>query len=451
MTTETEHTQRADKPDSLERLRDRTDELELIISSLTIFALLSLPGWLFDYYSLIYTHLSVGLVVAGTLGVSLASGVCYALAACFIVHLMTRAFWVGLIGLRTVFPSGINWDRTPGIGPLTKAHYRQNLLNMDVVTERADRVASSLFAVISLLTLGMLWLGALMLVTIVLSSVIGAQFGATNAGLGIGSLVLLAVFAGVPALQWLLDSVLARRIPGLQGNRAFAGLIRVLMRINGIVYPQRLVLPVQLTLQSNTRPVMFYIALSLSIIAIVLLGNLRFSAWQLFTLSGQFTYMQIENDTDGFRSTYYEDMRTPKDRLRAWPLLDSYTQKGSFVSLFIPYQPLRDNLILDDLCADADGDTPPTDCLRQLWSVSINDVQVAMTGFDTAERRDLHMRGLVGLVPLSGLQPGMHRINVLWNPHAEDDAVLDDRYAQAKRTYSIPIAFTPDFERALPD
>ena len=45
-------------PDALERLRDRTDELELIISSLTTFALFSLPGWLFDAYSQIYTQLS---------------------------------------------------------------------------------------------------------------------------------------------------------------------------------------------------------------------------------------------------------------------------------------------------------------------------------------------------------------------------------------------------------
>ena len=74
-----------------------------------------------------------------------------------------------------------------------------------------------------------------------------------------------------------------------------------------------------------------------------------------------------------------------------------------------------------------------------------------MASFDAAERMDLNMRGLVGLVPLGGLQPGMHRINVMWNPNAEDDAVLDDRYTQAQRTYSIPIAFTPDFERALPE
>jgi len=43
-------------------LRDRTDELELIISSLTTFALFTLPGWLFERYADVYTQLSVTFV-----------------------------------------------------------------------------------------------------------------------------------------------------------------------------------------------------------------------------------------------------------------------------------------------------------------------------------------------------------------------------------------------------
>ncbi len=96
--------------EAMERLRDRTDELELIISSLTIFALFSLPGWLFDRIADNFTHLSTSLAIATTLGTTLLAGTCYGLAACFVVHLMARAYWVGLIGLRTVFPDGINWN-----------------------------------------------------------------------------------------------------------------------------------------------------------------------------------------------------------------------------------------------------------------------------------------------------------------------------------------------------
>jgi hypothetical protein len=61
----------------MERLRDRTDELELIISSLTIFALFSMPGWLLDKIADTYTHLSTSLAIAGILTGTLLAGVMY--------------------------------------------------------------------------------------------------------------------------------------------------------------------------------------------------------------------------------------------------------------------------------------------------------------------------------------------------------------------------------------
>lgn len=436
--------------DTMERLRDRTDELELIISSLTIFALFSMPGWLFDKLANVYTHLSTSLAIAGIVAVTLLAGVSYVLAACFVVHLMARAYWVGLIGLRTVFPAGINWSKTPGLGPLSRRYYQDTLPDLDTVIQKTDRLASSLFAVISMLTLGVLWFGVILIVILVISATIGARFGLTNTGIGIGSAVILIVFLGVPLLLYLLDAQLASRVPRLHDSRSFAGLVRLLRRIAGLAYPQRLVLPVQLTLQSNTRPIVFVVALAISIVIIVAVGNTRAAAWQSFTLSGEFTYLDAAQVQAGFRSTYYEDMSSPMDRMRGWPRVDSFEQNGSFVRLFLPYQPLRDNLVLDQLCGSAEEAPDPVACLRQLWSVSIEGTPVSMASFEPAQRADLAMRGLIGLVPLAGLEPGLRRIEVVWNPNAgEEAALLDDRYAQASNQYVIPIAFAPEFEMPL--
>ncbi|MFT4845888.1 MAG: hypothetical protein ACI97H_001461 [Marinobacter psychrophilus] len=435
---------------ALQRLRDRTDELELIISSLTIFALFTLPGWLFDSFSNIYTHLSDGLVVAGTISITLIAGVSYVLATCFVMHLMARAYWVGLIGLRTAFPEGINWGKTPGIGPVTKKRYKEVLLDLDTVIQRTDRLASSLFAVISLITLSALWVGIIMLITLVIAVQIGARFGLTNAAIGIATAFLLAVLAGLPLLLWLMDAQLAARFPGLQKSRVFVGFVRLLGRLAGFVYPQRLILPVQLTLQSNIRPVFFYLALVIGVASIVVVGNVQFLAWGSFSLSGEFTYLDTTTSSTGFRSTYYEDMISPKDRLRAWPRIDSFSQKGSFVTLFLPYQPLRDNMMLDVQCPDAEDSEDRLNCLRNLWSVSIGDKLVSMSTFKTAERMDIQMRGLIGIVPLTGLSPGIHDISVVWNPSASsEDELVDDRYTESSSTYAIPIAFAPDYELPL--
>jgi MFS family permease len=243
--------------EAMDRLRDRTDELELIISSLTIFALFSVPSWLFDKIADIYTHLSTSLAIASTAGITLLAGTSFGLAACFVVHLMARAYWVGLIGLRTVFPDGINWSKTPSLGPLSRQYFRDTLPDIDTVIQNTDRLASSLFAVISMLTLSVLWFGTILTVILVVSGAVGARFGLTNTGMGIGTAVLLMVFFGIPIIVYLLDRQLASRVPRLRDSRIFASLIRFLSRIAGFAYPQRLVRPVQLTLQSNTRPVAF--------------------------------------------------------------------------------------------------------------------------------------------------------------------------------------------------
>jgi hypothetical protein len=434
----------------MDRLRDRTDELELIISSLTIFALFSIPGWLFDKISDIYTHLSTSMAIASTVGITLLAGASYGLAACFIVHLMARAYWVGLIGLRTVFPDGINWARTPGLGPLSRKYYRDTLPDLDTVIQNTDRLASSLFAVISMLTLSVIWFGAILVVILVVSGAVGARFGLTNTGIFIGMAVLLVLFIGVPIIVYLLDRQLASRVPRLRDSRIFAGLVRFLSRIAGFAYPQRLVLPVKLTLQSNTRPVAFFVALTLSIIVIAAIGSTRLGAWRSFTLSGEFTYLDTEQVEEGLRSTYYEDMPSPLDRVRGWPRIDSFKQSGSFVRLFLPYQPLRDNLVLDQLCGSAEEAPDRIACLRQLWTVAIDGRPVSMADFEPAERADLRMRGLIGLVPLTGLEPGLRRIEVVWNPStAEEAAPIDDRYTQVSNRYVIPIAFSPDFEISL--
>lgn len=441
---------RSAQSDAMERLRDRTDELELIISSLTIFALFSLPGWLFDRIANSYTHLSTSLAIAGIAGTTLVAGISYVLAVCFVVHLMARAYWVGLIGLRTVFPEGINWRKTPGLGPLSRQYYRDTLPNLDAVIQKTDRLASSLFAVISMLTLGMLWFGTILIVTLVVSGLIGARFGLTNTGIGIGTAVILAVFLGVPLLLYVLDAQLASRVPRLRDSRFVTSLVRFLRRVAGLAYPQRLVLPVQLTLQSNTRPIVFVVALAISVVTIVAIGNMRAAAWQNFTLSSEFTYLDTAQVQDGFRSTYYEDMSNPIDRLRGWPRVDSFNQGGSFVRLFLPYQPLRDNLLLDEFCGSAEEAQDRIACLRRLWAVSIEGRPVSMASFQSAERADLGMRGLIGLVPLTGLEPGLRQIEVVWNPNAAEEAPpLDDRYTQVSTTYVIPIAFAPDFEMPL--
>jgi hypothetical protein len=433
----------------LARLRDRTDEIELIISGLTIVALFSLPGWLFELLADRYSHLSVAMMVGSSLGIVLITGLCYGLAACFVLHLLSRAYWVGLIGLRTTFPDGINWNKTPGIGPLTKEYYRRHLPDLKTAIERADRLASSLFAVISMLALSVLWVGVLMLVVMTVASVVGAQLGMTNRFILYATILLAGLLIGLPTLLWLLDAQLGARSPRLQEKPGFRALVGTVRRLTELFFPQRLILPVQLTLQSNTRPTIFFLVMLLGMIAIVFVGQARMYAWTSFTVSGEFSYLTTEHVGQGIRSTHYESLRSAKDRVRPWPMIPDFEQHGTHLRVFLPYQPLRDNLMADKLCPPEQGMAGP-DCLRQLWAVRLNGQAVDLAGFLATERMDLSLRGLTGLVPLDNIAPGLQTLEVIWNPlAAEDEQPLDDRYSAASFGYTIPFLFNPSWELEL--
>ena len=77
-------------------------------------------------------------------------------------------------------------------------------------------------------------------------------------------------------------------------------------------------------------------------------------------------------------------------------MIDQFEQQGGFVRLFLPYQPLRDNLILDQLCPE---DVQGVACLRQIWSISLNDTTIATDQLLPTERLDLNLRGLTGVIP----------------------------------------------------
>ena len=130
-------------------------------------------------------------------------------------------------------------------------------------------------------------------------------------------------------------------------------------------------------------------------------------------------------------------------------MIPTFEQRGSHVRLFLPYQPLRDNLLLEQLCPGEDAALGAA-CLARLWSVELNGEPVDTSGSIAGERFDVNMRGLVAIVPLEGLSPGLQVLSVIWNPYAgAGDTPVDDRYESARFEYDIPFLFSPEYERAL--
>ena len=169
---------------AFERLRERTDELELIVSGLLAFALLTAPGRVFDSWAAHSAHVEGPFDYALMFGFVIAVGLSYSLAFAFIIHLAIRGYWIALIGLKSTFPEGIRWDRIPLMGVVSQAFYRDRIGDLGRTIDRADRAASILFAMAILIALAMFWVGVLAIVLILSSSLLGQLFDDSTARSG---------------------------------------------------------------------------------------------------------------------------------------------------------------------------------------------------------------------------------------------------------------------------
>lgn len=454
---------------SFERLRERTDELELLISGLCLFGLLTLPAWLVDVYAEYYARLPVLLLAATATAVPILTAIATALAACLILHLVVRAYWVGLIGLRAAFAGGIDWD-SPSIGPVQRERLSRRLPDLDVAIARADRWASMVFAVFVLAALVLACMGAWSTLIFVGGAWLGAAGGDTNRWInqGIESFIALVVVA--PVLLWLLDGLLARRWPMLARQPWFRVPVTGLARILGIVFPERLIGPIRLTLQSHSRRVVFIPLFALLVLGVPWLGLSVFRSVIGFDTFGTQTYVQGADLRQGLRNANYESLRTPEDRLRINAMIPSPVQESDWLPLFLPYVAMRDDPLLVHRCPprvnppapppgtidsrDSDAEAVAREqaereqaratarCLARLWEVRLNDTVVPLDDFVPAERVDLGARGLTGFIDLRGQQPGPQMLEVIWRPRAQDDPPLDD-YVPQRFVTAIPFVWSP--------
>lgn len=431
---------------AFERLRERTDELELIISGLIAFALLAVPSRLFEAWAQADVHAGTFGQFVLMFGYFVGSGLCYTLAGAFIVHLAVRGYWVGLIGLKACFPDGIRWERIGTLGPISRAYYRARLPDLMSAIDRADRAASVLFAMATLVGLLILWSGVALIAVLVLGWLFGLASGAGT------SIALMAAFAfyvvvmGVVTLGALVDAVLVRRRPALAQLPWLRRLVERLLAFHGWLLPQRLVLPVQLTLHSNTSGRVFVLALFTVMFIAPLVGLGHVIGSRAFTVAGAYEAIDADAVEHGMASAHYEDQRGPRDRLLRWPMIPSDQVGRAHLRLFIPHLPARDNPLLASRCPAPTGDDAGAAraarlaCLAGLWTVTLDGDPVDLGTFLPAERRDLGLRGLQGYLPMAGLAAGRHDLVLVWNPGG------DERDDEREFRYRIPFWLSPGYD-----
>ena len=185
--------------DKLRELTTQSWNLELAISGVAMFAILQLPDLLDSAFSslkynfLVYTNGFAGLLPP--LAYSMTRTALNVLFVAFLANFVMRAFWVGLVGLQAVFPSGIHYDRIPFSTPYAQQKMAEELGPLDRYILWLDKRCNIVFAlafqfVFFLIVVSLLYVLALMVYLVVKPNVPADVW--LYIKIGIGALVAVA-------------------------------------------------------------------------------------------------------------------------------------------------------------------------------------------------------------------------------------------------------------------
>ena len=411
-----------------------TWELELLISGAVLFALFQIPPILNGFFNRLEPHATATAGPAVFLVELYVRAIVLALIASFVVHLVARAYWVGLVGLHSVFPRGVRWEEMK-VGPVSEQLYRERLSSLPRIIARTDNFCSVIFSFAFLLALFFAF-------TILITG-----------GFGLGAYGLARLFSGgrntrqyffllcglftvVPLLTNVIDRRWAARFaPGSWQVRALRGAARYSYHVSFL----NVTGPVFLTLLTNIGrrklTLIFYLAF-LGIIVYVAADRLA-SSDRLSVNS--YDYFGA-SDTHGVNYRFYESQRGDEEILPRTPSIQSDVIRDPYVKLFIPYSPARHNELLPQTCphlrilqerglqlgadpAVADSlAVPVLECLAKVHAVTINGAPLRDPDFRFYEHPRTGIKGVIAYIPADSLPRGRNVITVKPAPRTGEDA-----------------------------
>lgn len=414
---------------SVPRNTTPTWEVELLISGVAVFAMLQLPGLLDD--AIFALRPRFGATWAQPLGMLYvyAKTAAVILAATFVIHLLLRARWIALVGLLSIHPRGIDWDRLEA-GPLTREVEQARMGSLDDAVERADNQATTVFAVgVTLAT-----------VLVTLTLVVGAVMALASVVPGLEPAnVLLGLFAVVMlpfvAVQLADRHLVPKLAPAGRTRRVLRAVVAAYARI-GFGAASNPVMGI-LSSHGGRRRVAMLMA---GIMMLATLGvTLGYYAMRNPARMGSYAlFPRPEAGAPGVLATaHYDDQRDARDVPAAY--IQSAVVIGPYLRLVVPYEPVRDEAALERDCPGLRGLERPARatralaCLQRLHPLQLDGKPLPVRyeiGSDARNARP----ALVAMVDVRALPRGRHELQVGRAPDPDADATR----AQDDASYRIP-------------
>lgn len=336
------------RPDWLKSLAEKTWNLELLISgAATYFAsfLPELTDKAFFYFLDNFTSAAAtDRSKLPILAFSFLKVIAYLLPLTFVVHFVMRAFWASLVGVHTVYPQGILYDRLPGQKAFSKELYAKKFGALANYILRLDKLCNQVFGfafVIVLFAVGLSLIylamfGLLLFSKTYLPSIV-SEF-----------ILLLFVFLAVmmAAIQQFADKVNPEKYP-----RVVRSLKYLLMLLPKIIFPF-IYTPftyLNMIFSTNVSKRKFYTVL-FGVMALVMTGvffNVFATVAKLkkadFHLGSQKYWGEYENQYTTHAESYEDQL--PDNGRAGGVMIPSEMVTGPLLKVFVSYTKSLDDVL----------------------------------------------------------------------------------------------------------
>ena len=417
------------EPDPTSQLPRRTTptwEVELLISGVAVFAMLQVPGWLDDRLFALQPRFGPGWELPLFMAYVYLKTAAVILAITFALHLLLRAQWIAQIGMHSVFPEGILWDKLR-IGPVQRELESVRYGSADVAIERADNRASVVFAIGVMLASSLLLICALLL-AVFLAITWLLRLAGIDADPG-KVFMLSAAIVVLPVIltAWLDRAFGAKLHEGGITRRLLVWIYSAYGRLGLMSHSSSPVFSLLASHGGERRAML----LTTTIIAMTIVGVIL-STRSMENPGGFGDYAAFPAFADGkhiLDAAHYDDQRNPA---RDDPLafVQSAVIAGPYLRLTVPYRPDRDAAALRGCAIPAatNGDSRAAAklaCLQAAHAVLLDGKPLAGLQYELGSDPRTDRPALVAMIDLRALAPGRHELRVAHPPGAGEEKSKD--------------------------
>jgi len=405
-------------PDWLKELRLHSWEMELLITGFVLIGLLQLPEYLTKLHAIWQNKLGASDIIYIMMGLffwmfNLSSKIT---TVNLIALLLLRGYWIGIVGLSSVFPEGINYNRLLFSVKFTQ-YLKKKSLNLERSIISLDKICSSIFAFTFLIICMTVSLVIFLFLLIIMT--------------GAGILALVFLLAGLLYGFDFFSLGLLKKIKVRWISKSFYYMFRFISLVTlSFLYES-----IYYHLVSNVPKKV------IGLILIIYVG-VAFSM-EIFKYEYNIFFPDRTSKYE-MSAVYYNNLRPEKDIITK-PLIQSDVIKSKFIKLFIPFDvDDKDSLLIR--CPDvkhlgkggispllniyfSSSDTTKKvirpdpnlnilkvlNCFQNFYIVTLNDSVIKDLRYLFFRHPNLDEPGIVTFIPTEGLKKGINFLSIRKN------------------------------------